>query len=56
MESIVDILVERDGLSQDAAEFEVEQARKRVVAGENPETILREDFGLEPDYVWELIP
>ena len=54
LESIVDILVERDGMSRSDAEKEVQEAKRRVRRGENPEDILYEDFGLEPDYVFEL--
>ena len=55
MESVVDILMSRDGMSRDVAEWAVENAKRRVRNGENPITILREDFGLEPDYLWDLV-
>lgn len=56
LKSIIDILVQRDGMSRIDAEELVEQARTRVAEGEDPEEILLEDFGLEPDYIFELIP
>lgn len=54
-ESIVDILVRRDGMDRSEAEDLVAEAKKRVEEGEDPETILHEEFGLEPDYIFELI-
>jgi hypothetical protein len=48
------ILMERDAISPDDAREQVTEARKRVAAGENPEDILFEVFGLEPDYVFDL--
>lgn len=30
-------------------------ARERVLDGEDPEEILHYDFGLEPDYVYDLL-
>lgn len=54
-ETIVDILVRRDGMDRSEAEDLVAEAKKRVAEGEDPETILHEEFGLEPDYIFELI-
>lgn len=54
-ETIADILVRRDGLSRIEAEEIVAEARDRVAQGENPEEILLDDFGLEPDYIFELL-
>lgn len=53
---IVPTLMRRDGISQADAEALVEDARARVMAGEDPEEILLEDFGLEPDFIFDLIP
>ena len=49
------ILVQRDDMTPDEAMELLEEARERVRDGENPEEILYEDFGLEPDYIWDLI-
>jgi hypothetical protein len=32
----------------------IKEARERIEDGENPETILHEEFGLEPDYFFDL--
>lgn len=54
-ESLVTILMRRDGLSKDEATAMVNDARLRVAEGEDPEEILLEEFGLEPDYIFQLI-
>ena len=56
MSEIVAILMHRDHLSFDEAGELLKDARNRVANGEDPEEILFEDFGLEPDYIWELLP
>ena len=55
MSPIVDILMRRDGLSKEDAEEALFDARCRVEDGEDPEEVLLEEFGLEPDYIFELI-
>lgn len=55
MESLKQVLMRRDGLSAGEAQELIEEAMDRVDAGEDPEEILYEDFGLEPDYVFDLI-
>lgn len=55
IERIADILVSRDSMTRSEAEEMVHDAKVRVLNGEDPEEILYEDFGLEPDYVFELL-
>ena len=55
MESIVGILMRRDGLSRAEAQEMVAAAREEVAQGRDPEEVLEEDFGLEPDWVMELL-
>lgn len=50
------ILMERDGMSSKEAYDALQEARQRVMEGENPEVVLQEEFGLEPDYIFDLIP
>lgn len=52
---IIPILMQRDGISQAEAFDMVAEAKQRVLDGEDPEEILLEDFGLEPDFVFDLI-
>ena len=55
MNKIVEILMNRDGMSESEATLMLEEARQRVNDGEDPEEILEYDFGLEPDYVFDLM-
>lgn len=45
----------REGITLAEAQEMIEDAKARIRAGEAPEKILHEEFGLEPDYVWELL-
>ena len=57
--SIEQILMERDGMTQKEAAQAVDHARtelwERLDAGEMPDDICQELFGLEPDFLEELI-
>ena len=55
METIKQILMRRDGMSADEAQDMIDEARERINEGEDPEEILHYDFGLEPDYIFDLI-
>jgi hypothetical protein len=55
MNKIVEILMNRDGMSESEATLMLEEARQRFNDGEDPEEILEYDFGLEPDYVFDLM-
>jgi hypothetical protein len=55
MESIKDILIRRDGMSPEDADEMIKEARQAVRDGEDPEEVLFDWFGLEPDYFWELL-
>ena len=54
--SVIKILINRDGMSQLEAEKAIKHIRERVlIDGENPEEILLNELGLEPDYIFDLI-
>lgn len=55
METLKQVLMRRDGLSAAEAQRAVNAARQRVWEGEDPEEVLEEEFGLEPDYVMDLL-
>lgn len=55
METLKKILMRRDGLSAAEAQDLIDEARQAVAEGADPEEILHDDFGLEPDYVWDLL-
>lgn len=48
------ILMRRDGLSESEAADIIDEAIARVRAGEDPEEVCHEEFGLEPDYAIDL--
>ena len=50
------VLIRRDDCPPEVADELIADARKRVVAGEDPEEVLADEFGLEPDYVFDLLP
>jgi hypothetical protein len=45
----------RDGLSRREAQEMIAAAREEVAQGRDPEEVLEEDFGLEPDWVMDLL-
>lgn len=56
MSELKRILIERDGMSPDEADAFIADEREMALSGEyDPEEILYDDFGLEPDYVFDLL-
>lgn len=57
--SIKSVLMERDGISANEAECLIDEARAemfdRIDDGEMPFDICEDFFGLDPDYIEELI-
>jgi hypothetical protein len=60
MATIKEVLMKRDGMEDYEADDLIEEAREdlieRLEAGEMPMEICSEWFGLEPDYIDELLP
>ena len=56
MSELKRILIKRDGLSDQEASKLISDAKLRVLEGENPEEIREYDFGVEPDYVFDIMP
>jgi hypothetical protein len=54
-ETIKQVLMHRDGLSAEEAQAMIDDARLRVLEGEDPEEVLHEEFGLEPDFIFDLL-
>lgn len=54
-ESLKEVLMRRDGLTEEEAEEQIEEARQAVMDGDDPEEVLADWFGLEPDYVFDLL-
>ena len=56
METLKRVLMTRDHLTEAEADEAIEIACKRVVEdGENIQDVLQEEFGLEPDYMFDLL-
>ncbi|MCK4498915.1 hypothetical protein KAU11_00280 [Candidatus Babeliales bacterium] len=59
MKTIKQVLMERDGMTANEADTEIESAREdlhnRLEDGEMPFDLCADWFGLEPDYIDELI-
>ena len=53
--SIVAVLMRRDSLSLHEAIDLVNEAREAVASGYDPEEACYDFFGLEPDYLYDLI-
>lgn len=49
------VLAARDNLTLVDAQVLVDEAREEVSQGADPEELLHEEFGLEPDYVFDLL-
>ena len=56
MNKITEVLMRRDGMSKEEAEIALQFGRDRLLDGDDPQDILEEEFGLEPDYVFDLFP
>jgi hypothetical protein len=53
---IVEVLMNRDGMSRKDAETELRRVRSCFdPTCDDPEEVLAEEFGLEPDYILDLL-
>jgi hypothetical protein len=55
MYSIKETIMRRDGLTADEAQDLLDEAIQAVEDGMDAEDACAEFFGLEPDYLWDLI-
>jgi hypothetical protein len=53
--SILEVLMRRDGMSKEEALEFIAEAKQMVAEGANPEEVLHYEFGLEPDYMFDLM-
>jgi hypothetical protein len=49
------VLMERDDLTEEEAVAEIRAGAQEVRDGRDPEEVLSTDFGLEPDWVLDLL-
>lgn len=54
-ESIKQILMRRYPMDAESVDELIAEAREAVAEGQDPEEVCQEFFGLEPDYIWELL-
>jgi len=54
-DTILEVLMRRDNLSKAEALELIADAKQRVADGEDPEEIVHFDFGLEPDYIYDIL-
>lgn len=56
MTSLKQVLMERDELTSKEADELIAEARRMILEdGEDPGEVLYEEFGLEPDYIFDLL-
>ena len=55
MSELKEILMRRDDMTSEEADSAIDEARNMVADGEDPEEVLMDLFGLEPDYFLDLM-
>ena len=55
MSELKTILMLRDGMTSLEADKAIEEARERVMDGEDPEEVLMDLFQVEPDYFLDIM-
>ena len=55
MSELKKVLMQRDGMSSREADNAIDDAKQRVSDGEDPEDVLADEFGLEADYIFDLL-
>lgn len=54
-ENLKEVIMRRDNMSSGEADELISDAREAVESGEDPEDVLSDFFGLEPDYIFDLL-
>jgi len=55
MDNLKTTIMRRDNLSSDEADNLINEAKQEVNNGADPEEVLYNYFGLEPDYIFDLL-
>ena len=55
MKPLKETIMERDGLCEEEVDEMIAMAKEAVLEGEDPAEVLHEQFGLEPDYLFDII-
>ena len=56
VDSLKSVIMRRDGISSSEADEMISDAKELIAEGADPEEVLAEEFGLEPDYIFDLLP
>lgn len=54
IDTIKSVLMNRDKMSEADADELISDMKEQVLNGADPEEVLHDEVGLEPDYLWEL--
>jgi len=54
-ESLKEVIIRRDGLTEEQADVLISEARERIYSGDDLGEVLQEEFGLEEDYIFDLL-
>lgn len=54
-QSLKEVLMQRDGMTAQEAQAAIDDAKQQVFDGADPEEVLCEEFGLEPDYIFDIL-
>lgn len=55
MQTILQVLMERDDLTEVEAQERINDCKEMIAEGEDPEEVLMDELGLEPDYIFDLL-
>ena len=55
-EPLKDVIMKRDGMSSNEADDLINEAKQAILDGEDPEEVLEDYFGLELDYILDILP
>lgn len=55
MQTLKQVIMRRDDLSEKEADQIIKEAQEAVIHGADPEEVLYQEFGLEPDYIFDLL-
>ncbi len=55
MYSLKTELMQRDGMTSEEADEFIAELKERIANGEDPEDLLYEECGLEPDFIFDLL-
>lgn len=54
-ETLKEVIMRRDNMTSAEADELITEAREAIEGGEDPEEVLSEFFGLEPDYIFDIL-